>query len=68
LDVLARARRVDVPLLVVRGEGEYAAFRPVQAALCAAVPGARLVDVPGLAHMLVTGQDVVDAEVTAWLA
>ncbi|GAB2958856.1 hypothetical protein [Saccharothrix stipae] len=66
-DVVA-VRRVDVPLLVVRGEGEYAAFRPVQAALCAAVPGARLVDVPGLAHMLVAARDVVDAEVTAWLA
>lgn len=68
LDVLARADSLDVPLLVVRGEQEYPAFRPVQAALCAAVPGSRLVDVPGLAHMLVTAQDVVDAEVTAWLA
>ncbi|MEU4766172.1 alpha/beta hydrolase fold domain-containing protein [Actinosynnema sp. NPDC023794] len=68
LDVLARASGLDVALLVVRGEQEYPAFRPVQAQLCAAVPGARLVDVPGLAHMLVTAQDVVDAEVTAWLA
>lgn len=68
LDVLARAAEVDVPLLVVRGEQEYPAFRPVQAALCAAVPGARLVDVPGLGHMLVTARDVVDAEVTTWLA
>ncbi|XVS60634.1 alpha/beta fold hydrolase [Actinosynnema sp. CA-299493] len=68
LDVLARASELDVPLLVVRGEQEYPAFRPVQARLCAAVPGARLVDVPGLAHMLVTARDVVDAEVTAWLA
>ncbi|MFD0202366.1 MULTISPECIES: alpha/beta fold hydrolase [Saccharothrix] len=68
LDVLARADELDVPLLVVRGEQEYPAFRPVQAQLCAAVPGARLVDVPGLAHMLVTEQVVVDAEVTAWLA
>ncbi|MFJ6673648.1 alpha/beta hydrolase [Actinosynnema sp. NPDC091369] len=68
LDVLARAADLDVPLLVVRGEQEYPAFRPVQAALCEAAPHARLVDVPGLAHMLVTAQDVVDAEVTAWLA
>ncbi|WP_246037367.1 alpha/beta fold hydrolase [Saccharothrix texasensis] len=68
LDVLARAAALDVPLLVVRGEGEYPAFRPLQARLCAAAPDARLVDVPGLAHMLVTKQDVVDAEVTAWLA
>ena len=68
LDVLARADKLDVPLLVVRGDQEYAAFRPVQAALCASVPGARLADVPGLAHMLVTATDVVDAEVTAWLA
>ncbi|MER5267717.1 hypothetical protein ABTZ99_37030 [Actinosynnema sp. NPDC002837] len=68
LDVLDRATALDVPLLVVRGAQEYPAFRPVQAQLCAAVPGARLVDVPGLAHMLVTAQDVVDAEVTAWLA
>ncbi|MFE9750009.1 hypothetical protein ACFYOT_34290 [Saccharothrix saharensis] len=68
LDVLARADELDVPLLVVRGEQEYPAFRPVQAALCAAAPHARLVDVPGLAHMLVTARDVVDAEVTAWLA
>ena len=68
LDVLARAEQLHVPLLVVRGEGEYPAFRPVQAALCAAAPDARLVDVPGLAHMLVTAQDVVDAEVAAWLA
>lgn len=68
LDVLARAGTLDVPLLVVRGQDEYPAFRPVQAALCAAAPDARLVDVPGLAHMLVTAQDVVDAEVTAWLA
>ncbi|MEV8442598.1 hypothetical protein AB0425_34910 [Actinosynnema sp. NPDC051121] len=68
LDVLARAGELDVPLLVVRGEDEYPAFRPVQAALCAQAPHARLVDVPGLAHMLVTAQDVVDAEVTAWLA
>jgi pimeloyl-ACP methyl ester carboxylesterase len=67
-DVLARAGELDVPLLLVRGEDEYPAFRPVQAALCAAAPNARLVDVPGLAHMLVTAQDVVDAEVTAWLA
>jgi pimeloyl-ACP methyl ester carboxylesterase len=67
-DVLARAGQLDVPLLLVRGEDEYPAFRPVQAALCAAAPNARLVDVPGLAHMLVTAQDVVDAEVTAWLA
>ncbi|PSL57629.1 alpha/beta hydrolase family protein [Saccharothrix carnea] len=68
LDLLAQTPKLDVPLLVVRGEQEYPAFRPVQAELCAAVPGARLVDVPGLAHMLVTAQDVVDAEVTAWLA
>jgi hypothetical protein len=40
----------------------------VQDQLVAAVPGARLVEVPGLAHMLVTEQDVVDAEITAWLA
>ena len=68
LDVLARAGELDVPLLVVRGEQEYPEFRPVQDALCAAVPGSRLVEVPGLAHMLVTRQDRVDAEVTAWLA
>ncbi|MCE6997570.1 hypothetical protein LZG04_22620 [Saccharothrix sp. S26] len=67
LDVLARAAHLDLPLLVVRGEDEYPAFRPVQARLCAAAPDARLVDVPGLAHMLVTAQDVVDSEVTAWL-
>jgi len=67
-DVLARADRLDAPLLILRGEHEYPAFRPVQAALCAAAPNARLADVPGLAHMLVTAQDVVDAEVTAWLA
>ncbi|WP_367128207.1 hypothetical protein [Saccharothrix sp. HUAS TT1] len=68
LDVPARAAGLDVPLLVVRGDEEYPAFRPVQDALVAAVPGARLVEVPGLGHMLVTRQDVVDREVTAWLA
>ncbi|MFE2756991.1 alpha/beta fold hydrolase [Actinosynnema sp. NPDC059335] len=68
LDVAARADRLDVPLLVVQGEQEYEAFRPVQRALVDAVPGARLARVPGLAHMLVTRQDVVDAEVSAWLA
>ncbi|ONI86669.1 hypothetical protein ALI22I_23860 [Saccharothrix sp. ALI-22-I] len=68
LDVLARAEKLTIPLLVVRGEQEYPAFRPVQAALCAAAPDARLVDVPGLAHMLVTQQDRVDAEMSAWLA
>ncbi|MFD1149420.1 alpha/beta fold hydrolase [Saccharothrix hoggarensis] len=74
LDVLARAAELDLPLLLLRGEHEYPAFRPVQEALCAAAPDARLVDVPGLPHMLVPtpdGPDVVatvDAEVTAWLA
>lgn len=68
LDVTARTDRLDVPLLLVQGEQEYDAFRPVQRALADAVPGARLVRVPGLAHMLVTATDVVDAEVTAWLA
>lgn len=68
LDVAARADRLGAPPLVVRGEAEYPEFRPVQDALCAAVPGARLVEVPGLAHMLVSRLDVVEAEVTAWLA
>ena len=68
LDVLAHAPHWQVPLLVVRGDQEYPAFRPVQDALHAAVPGSRLVQVPGLAHMLVSHTDLVDAEVTAWLA
>ncbi|WP_433274167.1 alpha/beta fold hydrolase [Actinosynnema sp. CS-041913] len=67
LDVVARARALTVPLLVVRGEHEYPAFRAAQAVLHAAVPGSRLVDVPGLPHMLVSSLDVVEAEVTAWL-
>lgn len=67
LDVLAAADRLTAPLLVVRGADEYPAFRPVQQRLCDAVPGAKLVDVPGLAHMLVTRVDQVQAEVSAWL-
>ncbi len=67
LDVLARASELTAPLLVVRGEDEYRAFRPVQEKLCAAVSGSKLVDVPGLAHMLVAELDVVEAEVVAWL-
>ncbi|MFD7659687.1 alpha/beta fold hydrolase [Actinosynnema sp. NPDC059797] len=68
LDVTAHAPNWRAPLLVVRGELEYPAFRPVQTALVDAVPGARLVEVPGLAHMPVSHADVVNAEVTAWLA
>ncbi|MGM1063743.1 alpha/beta fold hydrolase [Saccharothrix sp. Mg75] len=68
LDVLAHADRITAPLLVVRGQHEYPAFRPVQDALVAAVPGARLVEVPGLAHMLVDHADEVGREVTGWLA
>lgn len=68
LDVLAHAHRITAPLLLVRGEHEYPAFRPAQDALVAAVPGARLVEIPDLAHMLVTRVDDVDREVTRWLA
>ncbi|GAA1284973.1 hypothetical protein [Saccharothrix xinjiangensis] len=68
LDVSAHAPRWRTPLLVVRGEQEYPAFRPVQDALVDTVPDARLVEVPGLAHMLVSHTHEVDAEVTAWLA
>ncbi|MFT7839126.1 hypothetical protein Q5530_23540 [Saccharothrix sp. BKS2] len=68
LDVLAHAPHWPAPLLLVRGDQEYPAFRPVQDALHTAVPGSRLVQVPGLAHMLVSHTDLVDAEVTAWLA
>lgn len=68
LDVLAAADRFTAPLLLVRGADEYPAFRPVQQKLCDAVPGAKLVDVDGLAHMLVTQVDEVRAEVGAWLA
>ncbi|MEJ2852251.1 MULTISPECIES: alpha/beta fold hydrolase [unclassified Saccharothrix] len=67
LDVLAAADQLTAPLLVVRGEQEYPAFRPVQHQLCEAVPGSKLVDVTGLAHMLVTRTDEVAAEVGAWL-
>jgi pimeloyl-ACP methyl ester carboxylesterase len=67
LDVLTAADRIGVPLLVVRGEHEYPAFRPSQDALCAAVQGSRLVEVPGLPHMLTVNVDEVDGEVTAWL-
>ncbi|MEV0679305.1 hypothetical protein AB0I60_22565 [Actinosynnema sp. NPDC050436] len=67
LDVTARADRLTAPLLLLRGEHEYAAFRPVQDRLHAAVPASELVEVPGLPHMLVSSLDVVGAEVTAWL-
>ncbi|CCH31562.1 hypothetical protein ABZ816_04700 [Actinosynnema sp. NPDC047251] len=67
LDVLARADQLRAPLLVVRGEHEYPAFRPVQDRLHAAVPGSKLVDVPDLPHMLVTQLDVVEREVVTWL-
>ncbi|MEU4803775.1 hypothetical protein [Actinosynnema sp. NPDC023587] len=67
LDVLARAERLTAPLLVVRGEHEYPAFRSAQERLHATVPGSRLVDVPELPHMLTSRLDVVEAEVVAWL-
>jgi hypothetical protein len=66
-------------LLVVSGDEDYPAFRADAAALAAAVPGARLTTVPGLAHPLAerpgdqpapqTPQaKTVDGAITAWFA
>jgi dienelactone hydrolase len=53
LDFIARAAELgSTALLVVSGDEDYPAFRADATALAAAVPGARLTTVPGLAHPL----------------
>jgi pimeloyl-ACP methyl ester carboxylesterase len=80
LDFVARAADLTAGgLLVVSGDEDYADFRSDAAALVAAVPGARLVTVPDLAHPLAErpGEKpapqlpvakVVDEAMTAWFA
>jgi dienelactone hydrolase len=80
LDFILRAADLGgTALLVVSGDEDYPAFRADAAALAAAVPGARLTTVPGLAHPLAerpgdrpappTPQArTVDDAVTAWFA
>ncbi|GAA2669019.1 MULTISPECIES: alpha/beta fold hydrolase [Actinosynnema] len=69
-----RALRVHptttAPVLIVRGAQEYPAMVPGQNALARALPHARLVDLPDLAHMIDTPEraSAVDREVGAWLA
>jgi dienelactone hydrolase len=80
LDFVARAADLDgTALLVVSGDDDYPAFRADAAALAAAVPGACLTTVPGLAHPLAErpGEQpapptpqarTVDAAITGWFA
>ncbi|MEV6846290.1 alpha/beta hydrolase [Actinoplanes sp. NPDC051411] len=80
LNFLARAADLgSTALLVVSGDEDYPAFRADAAALAAAVPGAHLTTVPGLAHPLAerpgdqpapqTPQaKTVDEAVTDWFA
>jgi pimeloyl-ACP methyl ester carboxylesterase len=80
LDFVTRAADLGgTALLVVSGDDDYPAFRADAAALAAAVPGAHLTTVPGLAHPLAerpgdqpappTAQArTVDHEITGWLA
>jgi dienelactone hydrolase len=78
LDFITRAADLKgTSLLVVSGDEDYPAFRTDAAALAAAVPGARLTTVPGLAHPLAERPgdqpapptpeaQIVDAAITGW--
>lgn len=80
LDFVARAADLGrTALLVVSGDEDYPPFRTDAAALAAAVPGARLTTVPGLAHPLaerpgdepapqIPEAKVVDEAITGWFA
>ena len=78
LDFVARAGEIaPVPVLVVSGELDHPPLREDALDLVAALPGARLVSVPGLDHALaerpgiepapqIPNAKVVDDAVTAW--
>ena len=58
LDFVARAGEVTARLLVVSGSDDYPLLREDAAALVAAVPGATLATIPGLAHPLINPEPV----------
>ncbi|MCS0502887.1 alpha/beta fold hydrolase [Ancylobacter mangrovi] len=51
-DALSRLGGIDVPALVIAGERDAATSPEAAAALKAAIPGARLVTLPGAPHMM----------------
>ncbi|ACU37333.1 hypothetical protein KCV87_02890 [Actinosynnema pretiosum subsp. pretiosum] len=64
------APTITAPVLIVRGAQERPAMVPGQNALARALPDARLLDLPDLAHMVDTPEraSAVDREVGSWLA
>jgi pimeloyl-ACP methyl ester carboxylesterase len=80
LDFVARSAGLGgAALLVVSGDEDYPTFRDDAIALAAAVPGARLTTVPGLAHPLAErpgdrpapqtpGAKTVDDAITDWFS
>jgi 3-oxoadipate enol-lactonase len=51
-DALERLGSLAVPALVIAGENDLATPLPAKQALAAAIPGARLVVLPGAPHMM----------------
>jgi pimeloyl-ACP methyl ester carboxylesterase len=61
-------RQVAVPTLVLHGEADVRAPRPVADALHAGIAGSRLVVLPGVGHVAsVEAADVVTAEMRSFL-
>jgi pimeloyl-ACP methyl ester carboxylesterase len=67
LDVRNQAGRITARTLLIGGESDYPAFRAELVALHGALPGSRLVTVPGMGHPIPEGDPTVDREVSAWL-
>jgi pimeloyl-ACP methyl ester carboxylesterase len=60
--------QVDVPTIVLHGEADVCAPRDVADALCAAIPTARLVVLPGVGHVsCVEAPEGFTTEVQAFL-
>lgn len=65
---LADARRLDLPVLLVRGGATRPSARAIVDLLAGAIPGARVVDVPGAAHMAaVTDPELINPHIAAFL-
>jgi pimeloyl-ACP methyl ester carboxylesterase len=67
-DLRAVLPTVGVPTLVLHGSADVRAPRPVAEALAAAIPGARLVVLPDVGHVInLEAPDAFDAEVRGFL-
>jgi pimeloyl-ACP methyl ester carboxylesterase len=68
-DVSSRLGEIEIPVLVVRGDAEYAALEEQSALLAKTIPGARSVVIPKAGHMLPIEQPEALADATlAFLA